>query len=276
MVATRKPDDDSGMGRLKRLSKEPIVHFFVIGVLLFAVHRLVVGDPRTIVVSSGLKAELSRRFTDHGGQRPTQAELDAALRDWKRDEALYREALHERLDEDDATIRKVLADKLRARLALEVPKRKPSDAELEAWFETHEKLYATPLRYECEWSSFPKGEASTPEELEKYERVLKEGGNPSSAARPIFARVMTADELGAEFGASLAERIQKFPVGAWQRAEVGERSLLVRLKRVEGGIPDLKAVKPLVIADWTRAYEDEAIERLSQQIVERYRFEERP
>src|SRR5262245_48859707 len=126
-VASDNSAQSAEKSRLKRLSREPVVHFFVIGVLLFVVHRAVAGNPRVILVSQGVEAELGRRFQDHNHRPPTPAELETALREWKYEEVLYREALREGLDQDDATVRKVLADKLRARLALEVPKHDPTD-----------------------------------------------------------------------------------------------------------------------------------------------------
>src|SRR3954464_10304736 len=83
------------------LVREPVVHFFVIGALLFVAHGLIVGDPRKITVTPALEAELARRFQDQNGRAPSPAERQAALHQWQRDEALYREALREHLDRDD-------------------------------------------------------------------------------------------------------------------------------------------------------------------------------
>ncbi|HEY3494058.1 MAG TPA: hypothetical protein VGK73_05200 [Polyangiaceae bacterium] len=274
-MATGNSAQGAWKSRLQRLGREPVVHFFVIGVLLFVVHRAVAGDPRVIVVSGGVEAELARRFQDHHHRPPTPAELETALREWKYEEVLYREALREGLDQDDATVRKVLADKLRARLALEEPRHEPTDAELRTWLATHENLYEVERRYECEWASFPKSAPSVSAELEKYEQALKEGKNPSTSARPLFGRRMSTEQLREVFGAGLAERIPRFPLEQWQRAEHGDQLLLLRVKAVEGGTPDFKAIRPLLLADWTLAREQAAIARATQRRVERYRFEER-
>ena len=95
--------------------REPALHFFVLGALLFGAHHLVAGEPHTIVVTPGLKADLARRFRDDHGRQPTAAEQARALRDWQRDEALFRQALAEKLDQNDRAIRAILIDKLRAR-----------------------------------------------------------------------------------------------------------------------------------------------------------------
>src|SRR6187402_3141408 len=124
--------------------REPALHFFVLGALLFAAHHLVVGEPRTIIVTPGLKADLSRRFRDDKGRPPTVAEQAQALRDWQRDEALFRQALAEKLDENDRVIRTVLIEKVHARAVQQVPVREPTEPELADWLKSHQSLYETP------------------------------------------------------------------------------------------------------------------------------------
>src|SRR5580692_3305322 len=159
--------------RAARLAGEPIVHFFLIGALLFVAHRLVVGDPRVIVVTPGVRAEVARRFRDSHARPADPSELDGELRGWEREEALYREALRDHLDRNDATIRKFLADSVRAREALGIPKREPTEGELEQWFASHRILYETPRRYDYGAVAFAKTDRAASAERETYERALK-------------------------------------------------------------------------------------------------------
>src|SRR5450432_629717 len=139
-----------------RLLREPMLHFFGIGALLFLAHHLLMGEPRTITISPALKAELTRRFQDLNGRKPGQAELQTELHKWERDEALFREALRDRLDRDDPAVRSALVDKMQARAAFEVPKREPTELELNGWLGSHRSLYETPIRYDFEFFAFPK------------------------------------------------------------------------------------------------------------------------
>ena len=259
-----------------RLLAEPTFVFFAIGALLFGAHRVIAGDPRTISVTPSVRADLSRRFRDHERRPPTPAELEDALSAWKRDEALYREALREHLDRDDATVRSVLADKMRARVALVLPKRTPTDAELEHWLQTHRALYETPLRYDYESIAFADSETSLERELERFSTALRAGENPASLGRPVVGGTLTDAELRARVGASVAERIPSLPIGSWQRVNGEGRVFLARVRRVVGGLPTLEELRPRLVADSTYAAEQQAIERETRRIVERYRFEERP
>ena len=90
------------------LRSEPTVHFLALGAILFLAHHLAVGNPRIVVVTHGVKAELERHFKDANQRTPTPAELAQEIHIWEGQEALYREALRDRLDRNDSTIRALL------------------------------------------------------------------------------------------------------------------------------------------------------------------------
>jgi hypothetical protein len=261
--------------RAALLLAEPTVRFFVVGALLFAAHRLVVGNPRVVVVTSGVKADLARKFRDNNGRAPTPAELEGELRAWERDEALYREALRGRLDRNDATIRTVLADRVRARAAVGFAKREPTPAELDGWLAAHRSLYEAPRRYDYGTVAFPRADRSSPAELDRFERALKDGASASGLGRPIVGGDLTADELAKRVGAPLAARIVGLPVGQWRRLESDEALLLARVNAVEGGLPSAEVLRQRLVADWQIAQQRRAVDEAVQAIVDRYRFEER-
>jgi hypothetical protein len=260
-----------------KLLAEPTVRFFVIGALLFVAHRLITGDPRVVVVTPGVRSELGRRFRDHNGRPPTSAELDDELRAWERDEALYREAIRERLDRDDATIRTVLADRARARAALAIPRREPTQGDLDAWLAAHSGLYEEPRRYDYETVAFSSAlsSASASAERERYERALNGGVNPGKLGRPVVGGVLTSEELSARLGPDLAARIRSLPVGAWQRLDGGDALLLARVNAVAGGLPAADELHRRLVADWSFAEQRRAVDQAVQAIVDRYRVEVR-
>jgi hypothetical protein len=247
------------------------LHFFALGALLFVGHELFVDDARTVTVTPQIRAELVRRFKDHNRRRPTAAEVDAAVRGWKRDEALYREALREGLDRDDATVRAVLADRMRARAALEARERKPTRAELDRLLAERRKSYEAPLRYDYEAVGFAEDEAR---ELEDYERSLDQGKDARLLGRPIAGGKLLAHELADRLGRHAAERIAELPLRRWQRVEHGEGALLVRVNAVEGGLPRPDELDKRLLTDWSYAERQRAIEQEVQKIVDRYRLED--
>ena len=263
-------------GAVIRLRAEPVVHFFLLGALLFAGHHWLVGDPRTIVVTPGLQQELARRFQDQHGRAPDASELSADLHQWQRDEALYREALRRRLDRDDPTVRTVLVDKMRALAAAEIRERAPSEQELSGWLAAHRDRYEAPLRYDFEYFDFPKAEGDARRELERVERALGEGANPTMLGRPLLGGNLTVADMPGRIAPQLASRLPELAPGQWQRIETEPDLLLARVKRTSGGLPGADVLRPRLVADWTEATRREAIERILQQTVDRYRVETRP
>ncbi|HEY8943901.1 MAG TPA: hypothetical protein VIM73_06560 [Polyangiaceae bacterium] len=258
------------------LSKEPAIHFFAIGALFFVVQQRFVADPRTIVINAGVRADVARRFADHFGRPPNPQELQRAIREWKHDEALYREALRDGLDREDATIRQVLAGKVRARAASALVQRQPSRAELEQWRTQHRALYETPLRYDFEFVAFERKTPAVPEALEHFERALGAGANAASLGRPVIGGILTSGEISERFGAALAERIPQLSLGQWARSKREQDWLLVRVNRVQGGLPSTEELHDRLVVDWSRAMEEKALERAVEELASRYHFVEQP
>jgi hypothetical protein len=267
-------------GRWRRaaagLLREPLVHFFILGVLLFVAHRLVVGNPRVIVVSAGLRADMERRFRDQIGRHPTPAELDKALDAWKRDEALYREALLQRIERDDPAVRMALVNNLHMRAIQEMPKHEPSDAELDQYLTLHRKDYELPLRYDFELVAFAKAEGSAEMLRSNYQRALAAGAKPRTLGRPIVSGTLTREDLTEKFGKPLAERICGLAPGQWQALEEKDSLLLVRVNGTEGGLPSRDLLRERLTYDWVNAMKQQAVDRMVEDVFRRYRVEERP
>lgn len=260
--------------KTRRLLTEPTIHFAALGVLLFVAHRLVTGDPRSIAMSPVLRDDLSRHFRDQSGRWPSPAELEDELRRWKTDEALYREALHERLDREDAVVRTVLADKIRARAAAEHGNREPSDAELDQWLADHRSQYETPVRYDCEYVSFPRSDASAEQARTRYQHALAAGAKPATLGRTVYGFSLTREDLQEKLGSELTERICKLPLTRWDRLETPTDLLLWRVNRLDGGLPSRQELRPRLVYDWQSEMRRQAVESAVRDIVARYRFKE--
>jgi hypothetical protein len=254
-----------------------MVHFFALGLLLFAAHRVFVGAPRTVVVTPKVRAELARLFQEGNGRAPNAEELAADVHKWEIDEALSREALRDRLDRDDPGIRTILADKMRMRAAFEIPKREPTDAELDAWLAAHRSLYQTPPRYDFEFVAFPRTEPRAGAARDDFERALGQGKAPASLGRPVIGGNLAADEMNGRMEPELAARIPGLAPGAWQRLDTPKSLTLVRVKAVDSGTPTREQLGARLVADWKRVTTKEAVDRiLERTVLDRYRFEEQP
>ncbi|HET8945549.1 MAG TPA: hypothetical protein VFQ07_01085 [Candidatus Polarisedimenticolia bacterium] len=98
-----------------RLLREPLVHFLLLGALLFGVHALLSGEaPRrdVVVVTRGRIDGLVAQFSATHGRPPDAAERSGLVQDWVREEILCREAVALGLDREDAVIRDRLRQKM--------------------------------------------------------------------------------------------------------------------------------------------------------------------
>ncbi|MFL5306183.1 MAG: peptidyl-prolyl cis-trans isomerase [Polyangia bacterium] len=258
--------------RAGRILHEPIFYFFVAGVVLFFAHRWIAGDSRVVLVTPGVRAELARAFQDNHGRAPAPGELEAEVRGWERDEALARQAKQEGLDRNDRTVRAVLADHLRARIAQGIPNRQPTAADLDAWLAAHRNDYETPRRYDYQVIAFARSQAA---DAAKTQQALASGVDARTLGRPLVGGNLTAPELAERLGAAVAARVERLPVGKWERVDSEQALLLVRVESVSGGLPAAGELRPRLFADWQYAQHQRDVDEALNDVVRRYRFEDR-
>jgi len=258
-----------------RLMRQPTLHFFAIAAAALLVQRLIVGDAHAIELTPALKADLLRRYHDQMGRAATPAEAEGVLTNWKTEEVLYREALRERLDRDDSTVRNLLIGKMRERLLLQTPLGEPSEADLQQFLEQHRGDYEMPLIYEHEYVVFPKQEPGAEQLRAKYERQLAAGATPTSLGLRSTVANVNRERIEQEFGPTVADQIRSLPAGQWHELETNDRLLLVKVNGMQGGLAPPAVLHEQLLAGFQAAEAQKAVERATQAVAQRYRFEEK-
>jgi hypothetical protein len=266
--------DSAKASAFLRLLREPTLHFFAVAVAALLMQRLIVGDPHTIVLTPALKADLLRRYHDQMGRAATPGEAEAVLANWKLEEVLYREALREKLDRDDPSVRDLLVGKMRDRLLLQTPLREPTDAELQQFLEQHRADYDAPLLYEHEYVVFPAQDPAAEQRRAKYERQLAAEATPASLGLRSTVANVNRERIEQEFGLAVANQIRALPVGQWHELKTNDRLLLVKLNRIQGGLPPPALLHEQLLAGWRAARAQKVVEQAAQAVTRRYRFEE--
>lgn len=266
---------------LARLLREPLLHFLLLGALLFVAYDWIGGDRgakgRAIVVDDVVVADIGQRFASTWQRPPTGEEMKGLVDQWVRDELAYREGLALGLDRDDTVVRRRVRQKLDILAEESVRTAPPADAELEAWMRAHPDRYLEPpaLAFEQVTLSVPPG---TPVEaaLQRARARLQTGEPPEavSASRllPAAAPATPLDLIGRQFGAEFADAIAVLPVGEWRgpiRSGYGEH--LVRVtERVPGRTPTLDVARTAVARDVEKDRRDRAAAAFYQQLREKY------
>ena len=105
---------------MKRIFKEPLVHFVVLGTLLFGVYAWLNRDAAdktksgatTVRITTNEIAWLKETWLRQWQREPTREELRGLVTEFLKEELLAREARAMGLDENDIIVRRRLAQKL--------------------------------------------------------------------------------------------------------------------------------------------------------------------
>ena len=103
----------------QRFWREPLIHFFVLGLAVFGLHtaldrkpEAIVNDPYLVEVSSADIEWLRTIFNKQMGREPTVQDLRGQVNQLIREQILSREAVAMGLDEGDIVVRRRLAQKM--------------------------------------------------------------------------------------------------------------------------------------------------------------------
>jgi hypothetical protein len=134
--------------RLRPLLREPLTHFLILGVLIFAVsHWLESRSQRYVItIAPGDLTRIENSYIQQYGAAPTRLQMRTMVDNTVREEIYLREALALGLDKNDEIVRRRLAQKYQFLQADMATPRQPSEAELHRWFDAHAAQFAEPAR----------------------------------------------------------------------------------------------------------------------------------
>ena len=140
------------MHAMKRLLREPLVHFLLLGAILFGLFRFLQpsdgrgASARRIVLSLEDLMQPAQLFQAQWRRPPTAEEFNSMVENRIREEVLYREALAMGLDVDDEIVRRRMAQKMEFLSEDVTESYEPSADTLRAWFARHSEQFAEPQR----------------------------------------------------------------------------------------------------------------------------------
>ena len=270
---------------MKQILKEPLMHFLLLGVAIFAafgfLSRPTGGEPGKIVISQGQLATLAQNFALTRQRPPTREEWEGLVRDRVREEVYYRQALALGLDKDDAIIRRRLLQKMEFVTDDLAAPAAPTDADLNAYLQTHpdafrveqkvtfQQLYLDPKKH---------GENLARDAAGLLAKLNQAGGVPDVAALgdPFVLdsrfEALPASGVRKVFGEKFATTLAGLPTGNWQgpvESPYGAHLVFVG-ERSEGRAAALSEVHEAVEREWTNARRLEANEKAYREMLNRY------
>jgi hypothetical protein len=269
----------------KRLLREPLLHFLLVGAILFAGDAAMrENDPesdRVIRISESEIARLRAQWTKRYQRPPAPAELQGLVDSRVREELLYREALAMGLDRDDSIVRRRLAQKLEFLIEDLAVTHKPADAELRAFFEARRERYRLPARISFAQAFFsPDRRGLAAERDAGLVLASLRSEAPPAAAADWGDRFLTGEaypeqspqDIEAIFGREFAQTLLEMETGVWAGPVAsGHGWHLVRIEsRSDSRLPTLSEVADQVQRDWAYEKRREMNEAVLEQLATRY------
>jgi parvulin-like peptidyl-prolyl isomerase len=294
------------MIRRAELLKEPLLHFLVIGALLFAAYTWLNRDggglpaPQVRLAASDV-SWLKETFALERQRQPSEAELRGLVRDFVKEELFARQAQDLGLDKDDIVVRRRLAQKMTFLLQDNSRRAAPSDDDLHRLYEAQRSQVAS---NQVPSNQVPSGQAA-PQTLFTRPRVsftqiffsrdqradaaadagqaLQQLSRPDAAMPAglgdriaIKAEFRNADEraVANQFGAKFAAKVFELAPGAWQGPIESSQGLhLVRVsERVPGELRPFDQVRDQLVEMWQTQSQRESEERTFIELLKKYQL----
>ncbi|NLS08162.1 peptidyl-prolyl cis-trans isomerase [Rhizobium sp. P32RR-XVIII] len=272
----------------QRFLGEPLLHFVIVGVVLFGAYRLVSPepeesvDPKKIELTKDDVRQLAVTWLAQGRPPPTLDQLRSLMDEKVTEEILFREAVALGLDRDDQIIKRRLAQKMDFLAADLAALDEPSNAELKEWYSKNSERFALSphVSFRHLYFSFDKhGEATREVAAAAISAVSgKPADSPevASIADPFMFRNYygdaTPDQMAKEFGPEFAKALFNLKSGSWQGpVQSGYGWHLVWIGSIEAGrVPAFEEVAPAVKTAWMDERYNEVKRTAFQEMRSRY------
>jgi len=269
---------------MKKLMREPLLHFVFLGALLFAAYHLVNReqkvDPQRIVVSAGQIEHMVTTFARTWQRPPTTEEVKGLIDQYVREEMLSREAMKLGLEQNDTVIRRRLQQKMEF-IVEDLAAAEPADADLADYLAKHPDAFRQDQQL-----SF----------RHVYLNPEKNGEQLDAVANKLLAQLKSTDpkadlstlgdstlldptfrdepqrRVEATFGNVFAEKLLTLPVGEWSGpvvSEFGTHLVLVE-ERTEGRVSTLDEARAQVRREWENARRMEVNRKFLEDLLKQY------
>lgn len=285
---TEKPSRSSG--RIKTWLREPLLHFLVIGALLFLVFHFR-GDAGSggnrIVITPGQVESMTSRFLKTWQRPPTETELKGMIDDMVRGEMAAREARSMGLDQGDTIIQRRLRQKLEF-LAEDLNSAPPTDANLQDWLAGHAESYRRDPRLAFRQAYLNPSRHGDRLEADAQELLARlqasglesdESGLGDALMLPGRVPLTSQAVITSQFGQDFANQLMTLEPGRWSgpiRSGFGLHLVFVE-EREDARRPELAEVRSAVERDFLADRRRQTLEQMYESLLQRYQVTiERP
>lgn len=261
---------------MQKFFKEPLIHFVLLGIVIFVVYRWVdlesVDSDYQIVVSQSKVDQLATIFSKTWQRAPTADELKNIVDDFVLEEIYYRQAKQIGIDNGDSMIRRRLRQKYEYLTDETITMVAPTDQQLAEFLNANPERFQLPPSYTFQqiyFSSQKRTEAEVTEELSKLKKGEQVG---DTSLLPTDFRNAEKGIIDGTLGVGFADQLESLPVGDWSgpvRSGIGWH--LVKLEtRSPGKVPELATICPIVEREWINDRRLEVRSKVNDELLKKY------
>ena len=276
------------LSSIKRWLREPLVHFLLIGLVLFLIYGVLNpgagqgGSLNQIVLTEDDLKQLQIAFTAQWQRPPSPEELAGLINSRVREEILYREALALGLDKEDTIVKRRMAQKMEFLAEDLSDLREPTTEQLRAWFEKNSQRFALPSRTTFRHLYFSpdrRGQHAHDDAVSALNKLAgKSEDSPaaSALADPFMFQDYygdrTPEQLAKEFGLNFTQSLFRLEPGSWQGPiESGYGWHLVWVDSITPSrVPQFEEVEPDVKSAWIDEQRAETKRKMFEAMMTRY------
>jgi hypothetical protein len=247
--------------RIRRLLGEPMLHFVIIGIALFAAYSRLSparSGGNRIVVTQGVVDDLVTQHVAARGRAPSDTELRHLVDAWVREEILYWEGVALGLDRDDIVVKRRVRQKLEVMAEEDASTAAPTDADLTAYLAAHPDRFVQPavLTFEQIFVGYATAGPKVQLAVARVRDAVQRGADPDRVGTPsLLPQGMTqvpADLVAREFGPAFATALEHAPIGIWTGPIEGSFGYhFARVTaRTPSWVPHLEDVREQIVREW--------------------------
>lgn len=212
---------------MRTFFKHPLFQVLFFGILLGITLILIYGpqqpelEDRKVVIDDADLAHMVAGWQRTWKRMPTREELQNIMNSYVQDEVVYREALNQGLDRNNAPVKRALISQMDMLAESQGSERQITEEDIKAYYDLRKEQFIAPalLKFHQVYYKEEKDSGALAKTADKWN---KEGLSPSEALQfgspsllPPRMSLQTTDAIDREFGNGFAEALMELPVQQW-------------------------------------------------------------
>ena len=270
---------------MKKLLKEPFLHFILIGIALFLLYGMIsnkTSSKNTILIDDFDITSLIASWEMQWKRPPTEKELENLIALNIKQEIFYQEALNMNLDHNDEIIKRRLAQKMQFLSNDIASLKEPTEEELQEYYKAHSDKYLSPASYSLYQITFSPDKRKdnfkdADETLKQFPEStfeeMKNWGDPLPF--PYFFSEVSSNELALQLGSKFSEGIKDQEINKW----IGPipsgfgYHLVYITNKVNPQLPDFEIRRKDVVRDFEYDKQEEISDQIYAALKKKYNID---